>query len=157
MGRAYMHGWIGLPTEGEIYLEHSVPRQVRMENGQMADMERLIDEIAETTGLHVTLGRWEACDEFGEMVEAEVHVDPEDIAEVLNRLAHASAETFYDRYHKTLDASDTDFDDEACAQDFNMALHICNMQWGQLDKPMVRENYLHALHRAVDEIAGKPS
>jgi hypothetical protein len=152
MGRAFIHGWLSLPSEGEIFLEHGVPRQVRIAATALIDVERLVDEIADVTGLRVTIGCWEP-DESDEGVEAVVHVHAADVAEILQRLAQGSAETFYDRYHKPIEASDTDFDDEAYAQDFNVALGVCGLQWGQLDEPALRVAYQRALHQAVDEIA----
>lgn len=159
MGSAYMHGWISLPAEGDLYMEHGVPRQVRLNRDSwlMMKREQLVDEIADLSGLHVTLGEWEACEDFNDEMAATIQVNPRDITEVLNRLAHASAETFYDRYHKPIDESDTDFDTEACAQDFNIALQACHMKWDQLDKPAMRDCYRHALHQAIDEFAGRRS
>lgn len=153
MGRAFIHGWISLPSQGETYLEHGVPRQVRVAETVLPDVERLADEISDLTGLHVTVGHWQM-DESAEEMTAKVHVDAQDAGEILSRLAQASAESFYDRYHKTIDASDTDFDDEAYAQDFNVALDVCGLHWGQLDPQVLRRTYQRALHRAVDEIAG---
>ncbi|MDD5249766.1 MAG: hypothetical protein PHY45_12310 [Rhodocyclaceae bacterium] len=152
MGRAFIHGWVGLPSQGEIYLEHGVPRQVRVDATAMVDVERLVDEIGDLTGLHVTLGPWEA-DEEAEEMEAAVHVHAQDAAEVLTRLAQASAETFYDRYHKPIETSDTDFDDEAYAHDVNAALEVWGLHWGQVDEVALRVAYQRALHQAVAEIA----
>jgi hypothetical protein len=151
MGRAFGHGWIGLPSEGEVYLEHGIPRQVRVVTSSV-DVERMAEEVADIAGMHVTLGRWEADQETGEM-EAVVHIAAEDVNEILKRLAHASAETFYDRYQKPMDASDLDFDDEAYAQDMNYALAVCGLHWGQIDDRPLKRTYLRALHREVEEMA----
>ena len=156
MGSAFMHGWVSLPTTGEMHLEHGVPRVVRVAGTALVDVERMADEIADVTGLHVTVGHWEPSEVAGEL-EAAVHVNFEDIAEVLQRLARASAETYYDRYHRRMDASDLDFDDEAYAQDFSVALDVCGLHWGQIDPTALRESYRLALHRAADEIARHPS
>lgn len=155
MGRASMHGWIALPSEGEVYLEHSVPRQVWVPGTRLVDVERLAGEVADVTGLHVTIDRWDV-DEEAQGIEAGVHINAEDLGKVLERLAQASAETFYDRYHKPMDAGDTDFDDEAYAQDVAMALDACGMHWGQFDPHALRTTYEHALHQAVDDIARHP-
>jgi len=155
MGSAFMHGWVSLQTEGEMQLDHGVPRRVRVAGDALVDVERMADEIADVTGLHVTLERWEPGEAAGDL-EAAVHVGFDDIAEVLKRLAHASAETYYDRYHRPMDASDVDFDDEAYAQDFNVALGVCGLHWGQIDPAALRESYRLALHRAADEIARHP-
>lgn len=155
MGSAFMHGWIGLPTEGEMQLEHGVPRRVRVAGTALVDVERLADEIADVTGLHVTLAHWEPADVAGEL-EAVLHVNSEDLAAVLQLLAHASAEAFYDRYHKPMDVGDVDFDDEAYAQDFNLALGVCGLHWGQIDQAALRDRYRLALHGAVDAIVRHP-
>jgi hypothetical protein len=152
MARAFVHGWISLPSQGELYLEHGVPRQVRVADTDSVDVERLLDEVMDVTGLHATVGRWVSDEEAGEM-EAMVQVHPEDVTEVLRRLAQRSAETFYDRYHKPMDAGDVDFDDEAYAQDMNEALAVCGLHWGQLDDNALRFTYRQALHRAVYDIA----
>ena len=154
MGRAFGHGWISLPSEGELYLEHGVPREVRVAGRDPADVERIADEVSDIAGVRVTIGRWEADEEAGEM-EAVVHVAAEDVSEVLQRLAHASAETFYDRYHKPMDSSDIDFDDEAYAQDMGFALEVCGLKWGQIDDRPLRHAYLRALHREIEEIVDR--
>lgn len=155
MGRAYMHGWVSLPSQGELYLEHGVPRQVRVEDVEWVVVERVADEIADVTGLRVTLEPWRQDEDSGEM-EAAVRVDARDIAVVLSRLAHESAETFYDRYRKSIDESDTDFDEEAYAQDFSLALGACGLHWGEIDHYALRDGYRHALHRASESIARHP-
>ncbi len=156
MGQAFLHGWVSLPSQGELYLEHGVPRLVRVADARSVDVERLLDELADVSGLHATIGRWEADEEAGEM-EATVQVHPEDVTEVLQRLAQRSAETFYDRYHKPLDSSDLDFDDEAFAQDMNEALAVCGLRWGQLDEKTLRFTYGRALRRAVEDIVEHPA
>lgn len=152
MGRAFAHGWMSLPSQGELYLEHGVPRMVRVGDALPLDVERMLDEIGDLTGLHVTLGRWQADPEAGEL-EAAVQVHPGDVTEVLMRLAQASAENYYDRYHRTMDASDLDYDEEAYAEDMNQALAVCGLRWEQLDDRGLRLAYRRALHRAVDGIA----
>lgn len=152
MGRAFVHGWVSLPSQGELYLEHGVPREVRIAEADRVDVERIIDEVMDVTGLHVTIGHWEADAESGDM-HAVIEIHPEDVTEVLRRLAQRSAEAFYDRYQKPMDASDIDFDEEAFAQDMTEALSMCGLHWGQLDDRSLRFTYRQALHRAVDDIA----
>lgn len=155
MGRAFMHGWISLPSQGELYLEHGIPREVRVADALPVDVERLLDEVDDVTGLHVTLGHWQADEETGEL-EATVQVHAEDVTEVLLRLAKASAENYYDRYHRMMDASDIDYDDEAYAEDMNHALEVCGLRWNQLEDAALKRAYRQALHRAVEDI-GKDS
>src|SRR5512135_1115177 len=116
MGNSLAHGWVDLPTQGEAYVEHGLPRRVSVSADAPVDAERLAQEIADMTGLRVTLGAFAPGEEPGQL-EAGVEVSPQDLDEVLRRLAQASAEVFYDRYRKAIDAEDTDFDDEAYAQD----------------------------------------
>ena len=155
MGRAFMHGWVALPGQAEVQLAHGVPLQVWVEDAATADTQRLADEIAAVSGLHVRLARWQAGAEHGERAAA-LRVDADDIAEVLMRLAHESAETFYERYRKPIDARDVDFDDEAYAHDFNAALDACGLHWGQIDPRVLRGEYRRALHLASEEIARHP-
>lgn len=154
MGRAYPQGWVSLPTHGDIFLEHGLPRRLWVADSAAADFERLADEIADLTGLHVTLDDWEP-GEDGSGMEAELHVNPADIDMVLHRLAQSSAETFVDRYQKPIDAEDIDYDDEAYAQDMVTALDLCGLHWGQVDAAGLREGYRLALHRASEEIAAQ--
>jgi hypothetical protein len=152
MGSAFMHGWVSLPTQGEMYLDHGVPREVRLDGHGMADVERMADEIVDVTGLRVTFGRWEPVEDTDAM-QAEIHVAPADMAEVMRRLALASAETFFDRYHKPIGEGDTDFDDEAYAQDFNVALDVCGLHWSQVNMDAMRDAYRRALHGAAERMA----
>lgn len=155
MGSAYLHGWISLPSEGELLLEHGVPVAVRVGDAGMADVERLIDEIAAVSGLDVTLGGWRPLED-AETKEAALHVDAGEIGEVLRRLAQASAETFFDRYRKPIETDDVDFDDEAYAYDFGFALEVCGLHWNQADQLALRGDYLRALHGAAEEMVRRP-
>ena len=156
MASAFMHGWVSLPTRGEVYVDHGVPRRMWVRPDAAADVERLRDEIADLTGLRVILRGWEPSEEPGAL-EAAVRVSAEDIVEVLRRLAHASAETFYDRYRRPIGAGDTDFGDEAYAQDLGVALEFCGLGWGQVAEiPGLRDHYDRALRADSEEIAGHP-
>ena len=155
MASAFLHGWISLPTRGEVYVDHGVPRRMWVRPDAAADVERLRNEIAELTGLRVTLRGWEPSEEPGAL-EAAVRVSAEDIVEVLRRLAHASAETFYDRYRRPIGAGDTDFGEEAYAQDLGVALEFCGLGWQQAAQmPGLRESYERELRADSEEIAGE--
>jgi hypothetical protein len=152
MGDSLVHGWVSLPTRGEAYLEHGVPRRASVAGDAPVDVGQLAEEITDMTGLRVTLGTFEPGEEPGQL-EAGVDVSPQDLNEVLGRLAQASAEVFYDRYRKPIDAEDTDFDDEAFAQDLGTALEACRLHWGEVDEAALRERYRLTLHSACEEIA----
>lgn len=150
MDKEIIHGWVTLGPDVEVFLEHGVPTRIWV--GGMPEPALLVDDIRELTGLKVALGPWEAGEAPGEL-EAALHVSPEYIGRLLELLARASAETFVDRYHKTMDADDTDFDDEAYAQDFNSALEFCGLRWGDVDKDALAPSYRSALHRAAETVA----
>lgn len=153
MDKEIIHGWVTLGPDVEVFLEHGVPTRIWV--GGMPEPALLMDEIRELTGLKVTLGPWEPGEDPGEL-EASLHVSPEYIGRLLEVLARASAETFYDRYHKAIESEDTDFDDEAYAQDFNAALEYCGLHWGDVDKDALAHSYVATLHRAAEEIARHP-
>lgn len=151
MGTALMEGWVPLHSGAEVHLMHGLPDRVWMEGSMPPSGAELADEIFGVSGLHVRLGDWQTA--AGELqFEAMVTVVREDLPEVLRRLAIASAEVYYDRYHKTMGPDDTDWDDEAYAQDFDMALHLCGLHWGEVDEAQLRNEYCEAMHRASDLI-----
>ncbi len=149
-----IHGWVSLVADAEVFLEHGVPTRVWVAE-EAANTAALAEEIRELTGLQVSFGPWEAAEEPGER-EATLHVRPEYIGRLLEVLAHASAEAFYDRYRKAMDPEDTDFDEEAYAQDFNAALEYCGLHWGDVEKDTLAQSYLATLHRACEQIARHP-
>lgn len=153
MASALLHGWISLPTRGEVYVSHGVPRRIWVRPDAASDVERLRDEIAEITGLRVTLHAWEPSEDPGAL-EAAVQISAEDIGEVLRRLAQGSAETFYDRYRRPIGTGDTDFGEEAYAQDLGAALEFCGLGWQQVAQMSgLRERYDRELRADSEEIA----
>lgn len=152
MGRAYMHGWVSLPLGGEVFLEHGVPTRAWVSGDAAAHTANAVEGIRAVTGLNVTLEEWEPGEEPGQS-EAWVHVSPREVGKVLQLLAYTSGEAFYDRYHKRIDAEATDYDEEAYAHDFDAALHFCGLHWGDVDKEVLHEAYVTALHAAVEEMA----
>lgn len=154
MGRAFINGWVSLPACGDVYLEHGLPRRIWVTNSANVVAERLVDEIAELTGLLVTLGDWEP-GENGDGMEAVLRVNPADIDLVMQQLAETAAETFVDRYQKMIDSEDIDYDEEAFAEAMQTALGICGLHWDQLNEGALRQDYCLALHRASEEIAAK--
>ena len=154
MGRAFMDGWVSLPTCGDVYLEHGLPRRIWTTNSANVVVERLVDEVAELTGLLVTLGDWEP-DENEEGLEAALGVNPADIDLVMQHLAETAAETFVDRYQKMIDGEDVDYDEEAFAEAMQTALSLCGLHWDQVNEGALRRDYCLALHRASGEIAAR--
>ena len=152
MGRAFMNGWVSLPTCGELYLEHGLPHRVWAADRAAVDAERLSREITELTGLRVSLSAWEAAED-DEGIEAELKVSPADLNLVLLRLAGRAAETFVDRYQKPIDRDDSDYDAEAYAEAMQEALGLCGLRWGQVDTDALRKAYSLTLHRTSEEIA----
>jgi hypothetical protein len=153
MDKEIIHGWVSLGPDAEVFLEHGVPTRIWV--GGMPEPALLLDEIRELTGLKVILGPWEAGEGSGEL-EAPLRVSSEYIGRLLEVLARASAETFYDRYHKPIDPEDTDFDEEAYAQDFNAALEYCGLHWGDVDKKALEQSYRATLHRVAEAMTRAP-
>ncbi len=154
-GRAYPHGWISLPSAGELLIEHGLPFAVRVRNGKPVDVERIIADIAKISGLNVTIGYWKPTD-GDSIMEAALRVDAREIDEVLRRLAQVSADVLAKRFRKPIELDDLDFDDEAYAHDFGVALGICGLRWGQADQAALRDNYVRTLRQAADAIVRQP-
>ncbi|MBL8483252.1 MAG: hypothetical protein JNJ60_13725, partial [Rhodocyclaceae bacterium] len=140
---------------GETHLVNGIPDRVWVPDIRAADDRRLRDDVLTLTGLHVSMGPWRPGDGVNER-EAAVHVEPEDFAEVLKHLAHASAATYFDRYHHRIDTGATDFDDEAYARDFAVALSRCGLRRNEIDQSVFRDDYCMALHEAAESIEVHP-
>lgn len=148
------HGWVELPSGFEVELEHGIP--VRVGNAGLAlphDSAALEEEIARETGLRVQIGRWEPVE--GEL-EARLTVSRDDLAEVLRRLARASASVFVDRFVKAYDETDTDYGQGAFAQDFSLALGYCGLDWGSVDQEPFYRDYLETFKAETERLAQHP-
>ncbi|WP_333840667.1 hypothetical protein [Pelomicrobium sp.] len=148
------HGWVELPSGFEVELEHGIP--VRVGNAGLAlppDSAALEEEIARETGLRVQIGRWEPVE--GEL-EARLTVSRDDLAEVLRRLARASASVFVDRFVKAYDETDTDYGQGAFAQDFSLALGYCGLDWGSVDQEPFYRDYLETFKAETERLAQRP-
>lgn len=148
------HGWVELPSGFEVELEHGIP--VRVGNAGLAlppDSAALEEEIARETGLRVQIGRWEPVE--GEL-EARLTVSRDDLAEVLRRLARASASVFVDRFVKAYDEIDTDYGQGAFAQDFSLALGYCGLDWGSVDQEPFYRDYLETFKAETERLAQRP-
>ncbi|MFY9329147.1 MAG: hypothetical protein WAO76_14220 [Georgfuchsia sp.] len=154
MGRAFLNGWMSLPTCGDVYLEHGLPRRVWVTDSANVNVERLMNEVADLTGLLVILGAWEP-GENEEGMEAELKVNPADIDLILQQLAGLAAETFADRYQKAIDSEDVDYDEESFAESMQTALNLCGLHWDQVNEGALRQEFCLALHQASQEIAAR--
>ncbi len=149
------HEWVDLPSGFEVELEHGIP--VRVGNAGVlelpGDPAALEEEIARETGLRVKVGRWEPVE--GEL-EARLTVSRDDLAEVLRRLARASASVFVDRFVKAYDETDTDYGRAAFAQDFSLALGYCGLQWSDVDQEPFYQDYLETFKAETERLARHP-
>jgi hypothetical protein len=152
MATAVKYGWVALPSGAEVLLERSVPVRLWTGDRSLVDKADLLGEIAAVSGFRVRIGAWEEETEEGEL-EAPLTVSPSELGHVLECLATAAAAVFYDRYRKPIEAADTDWDDESYAQDFDVALRLCGIHWGQVDEGRYRDGYCTAMHLASRELA----
>ena len=150
------NGWVRLPCGCDLELRHGVP--VRLSCGDETPDIKAADlsaEVAAMTGLRVSLGEWQPGEEDGEL-QARVRVSGEQLTEVLNRLALSSAAVFFDRYHKTLDKDDVDWDTLEYANDFRRALDYCGLDWEAVDRDACKPGYLEAMHAETRRLAQAP-
>lgn len=147
------NGWVHLPCGCDLELRHGVP--VRLSCGDdTPDIKAttLSNEVTAMTGLRVSLGEWQPGDEDGEL-QSRVRVSGEQLAEVLNRLALSSAAIFFDRYHKTPDREDVDWDTLEYANDFRRALEHCGLDWEAVDREACKPGYLEAMHAEIRRLS----
>lgn len=121
--------WLPVGAEARVHVCHGIPDRAYACEGGVPGIDELSGVVERATGLHVRVGSWHDS-EAGDCLEADVHVAPEDFGEVLCRLAQASGQTYWDRYHTTLGPDDTDYLEAAFAADFNQALVHCSLCWG---------------------------
>ncbi|MBI2313055.1 MAG: hypothetical protein HYU77_11200 [Betaproteobacteria bacterium] len=145
MGEMLKHGWVMLADDVEVHLDHGVPTAVCVKGGGLSEAAALARQVMEFTGLKVALGPWRPGERIAEQ-EAAVVVAREDLAEVVRRLATASARVFVDYYHKPVDEEDPDWDPEEFAQDFGNALKYCGLKWGEVDQDAYFRIYRDVMH-----------
>ncbi len=150
------HGWVRLANGFDVHLRHGIPDRLS-DNGNPLDitLETLVSEIAEASGLEVTIGAWDEGEGEGER-EAPILVGRAQFAEVLQRLALASAALFVDRFNKAIDTLDVDWDAAEYASDFDIARHCCGLEWGDVDKDAHFEAYAETMHRETRRLAASP-
>lgn len=123
--------WLPVGPDARVHVCHGIPdRAYACEDG-VPGIDEVAGIVERETGLHVRVGSWRDS-EAGDCLEAEVHVVPEDFDEVLSRLARASGQIYWDRYHAALGADDTDYLEAAFAADFNQALGHCCLCWDRV-------------------------
>lgn len=152
MGEMLKHGWITLAGNVEVHLDHGVPTAVCVKSAA-PDGAALVRQIGELTGLKVTFGSWHPVARASEQ-EAPVVIAREGLAEVVKRLAMASAQVFVEYYHKPVDEEDTDWDPEEFAQDFGNALKYCGLQWSEVDQDSYFRIYREVMHAETARLAG---
>ena len=147
------NGWERLPSGFDVEFRHSIPIKVS-DNGKGLTIPEsvLVEEITALGKLHVQLGEWKS-DEQADEHEARVFVSGKDFAEVLRRLALASAALFIDRFHKPVDADDVDWDRLEYLKDFRAALGHCGLASDDLDKDAYLDDYIETMHRETQRLA----
>jgi hypothetical protein len=151
MGTLLKEGWLPLHSGAEVHLSHGIPDRAWVKGNMPPAGDGLAREILDVTGLHVRIGDWLVTDP-GFQFEAPLTVLREDLPEVLRRLAMASAQTYYDRFHQPMSDEDTDWDTAAFAQDFDAALHACGLHWGEVDEDKLRSKYCDVMHETVQRL-----
>ena len=147
------NGWERLASGFDVEFKHSIPIQVS-DNGKGLTISEsvLVEEIAALAKLQIQLGEWRPGDSADEQ-EARVFVSGKDFAEVLRRLARASAALFIDRFHKPVDAGAVDWDRLEYLADFREALDHCGLAPDDVDKDAYRDDYVKTMHRETQRLA----
>ena len=147
------NGWERLPSGFDVEFRHGIPIQIS-DNGKGVTIPEsaLVEEITALGKLQVQLGEWKPGERADEH-EARVFVSGKDFAEVLRRLALASAALFIDRFHKPVDASAVDWDRLEYLTDFREALDHCGLASDDIDKDAYRDDYLETMHRETQRLA----
>ena len=140
------NGWERLPNGFDVEFRHSIPVRVSDNGrGMTVPEDVLLEEVSALGKLHVSLGDWESGERVGEH-EACLTVSVREFAEVLRRLAVASAALFVERYHKAVDDGDVDWDRLEYLKDFRAALESCGLAWGDADMDACFDDYAEVMH-----------
>lgn len=146
--------WLHIGSQGSVHLQNGIPDRAYAREGDMPCVSDMEAQVARETGLRVRVGSWH--DSNGaDGLEAELQVAAEDFDEVLGRLAVASAQTYWDRYHMCLSDTDTDYLDEAFAADFNTALSCCGLRWSQVEAQEHFDRYCSTVRTLCAELAAR--
>jgi hypothetical protein len=149
-------GWVRLSSGFDVELSHGIP--VRLSDNALdkqADDAQLVEEIADLTGLTVTIEGWVASSEAGER-ETRLCVDALEFGDVLQKLALTSAVLFVDHYHKPIDPDAVDWDSAEYARDFNHAAVCCCIDADEMKRRDYFDDYVSTMHvetqRLVKEV-----
>ncbi|MGB5259508.1 MAG: hypothetical protein WBO34_03185 [Gammaproteobacteria bacterium] len=150
---AISDGWQRLSNGFDVEFKHNIPYRVS-DNGQDLDMSDslLLEEIKALGKLPVQLGEWQPGERPDEH-EARLYISDRDFARVLERLACSAAVVFVDRYHKTVDENDTDWDRLEYLKDFHNALDCCGLAVGDIEPDDFRDAYIDVMHRETRRLA----
>jgi hypothetical protein len=141
------NGWERLPNGFDVEFRHSIPVRISDNGrGMTVPEDVLLEEVSALGKLHVSLGDWESGERAGEH-EACLTVSGREFAEVLRRLAVASAALFVERYHKTVDDNDIDWGRLEYLKDYRVALEFCGLARGDRDMDACFDDYVVAMHR----------
>ena len=147
------NAWERLPSGFDVEFRHGIPIKVS-DNGKGLTIPEsvLVDEITALGKLQVQLGGWKSGENADEH-EARVVVSDKNFAEVLRRLALASAAVFIDRFQKPVDAGSVDWDRLEYHADFREALDHCGLAPDENDKDAYRDDYIEIMHRETRRLA----
>ena len=144
--------WLRVGSQGSVHLTDGIPDRAYACDDGLPCAADMAAQVERKTGLRVRVGSWRDGGD-SEHLEADLIVAPEDFGEVLARLAVASARTYWDRYRQCLGDGDTDYLDEAFAADFNRALALCGLRWGQVDAREHMDRYGAIVRRLCGDMA----
>jgi hypothetical protein len=149
-----INGWESLPNGFDVEFRDSIPVRIS-DNGHGVSVpeEVLLEEVSALGRLHVSLGEWVPGERTGEQ-EASLTVSGQEFSEVLRRLAVASAALFVERYHKTVDKRDVDWDRMEFTRDFRIALEVCGLAAGSVDMNDYFNDYVAAMHEEAERLKG---
>ena len=146
------NGWESLPNGFDVEFRHSIPVRISDNgHGMTVPEDVLLEEVSALGRLHVSLGDWESGERTGEH-EASLTVSGQEFSEVLRRLALSSAALFVERYHKTVDKRDVDWDRLEFFKDFRTAIKACDLARGDVDMQDHFYDYVAAMHQEVERL-----
>lgn len=139
------NGWNRVTSGLDVEVEHGVPVRITNSHAKNHLNERAItNQVQQLTGLSVSIDDWINITP-GEQ-EWSLCIDKNEFAEVLRRLALASAALFVDRFHKPIGRNAIDWDNAEYNYDFNHAIEHCCIPYGTLNKDYYFDDYIQTMH-----------